>query len=238
METSIYDQFEDYLQGNMSVEHKIDFESRLKNDAQFKQNFEDYELTSSMLQNHYAEETNDLKKTLEVMGKKHIKPEEKKSKIIRFNTKFFAIAAMFLVVFSVYIFTDNTSTNYADYNQHPEAAFVERSNNQADVLKAQQVFNNKDYKQAIEVFEKLDLSNNNDMQLYYGIALIETNQFEKAENVLLKISKNALFEDEAFWYLGLSKLKQKDYQSSKVYFEKISEDFRAYKKVKKLIKAL
>ena len=56
--------------------------------------------------------------------------------------------------------------------------------------------------------------------------------------VLLKISKNALFEDEAFWYLGLSKLKQKDYQSSKVYFEKISEDFRAYKKVKKLIKAL
>ena len=153
------ERFEDYLQNSLSEEENATFEQDLLTNDQFRSDFEAYQMTSQFLALEYSEDKNNFLKQLEKSSDAHFNGQ-KKEKTFKINPKYFAVAAMFLVVFSVFLFTDNTSTNYADYNQHPEAAFVERSDDQALVLKVQQAFNEKKYQEAITAFKQLNLSEN------------------------------------------------------------------------------
>lgn len=232
------ERFEDYLHNSLSEEEKADFEQDLLTNDQFRSDFEAYQMTSQFLALEYAEDKNDFLKQLEQSSDEFFNAQ-KKDKIFKINPKYFAVAAMFLVVISVFILTDNTSTNYADYNQHPEAAFVERSDNQALVLKAQQTFNEKKYKEAITAFEQLNLSENKEWQLFYAICLIETNADKQAENQLkVLLGSTHFYDNKAKWYLGLLNLKQKDHQKANEWFKQIDEDAEDYKKAQKLIRKL
>ena len=236
----LYIGFEKYLLNEMTPEEKANFENKLQNDTDFKEQFQVYKETSLFLALKFSKETTDFKQNLEKIGANHFgKPALKKSKVISLQSKWFAVAAMLVVFMGVWYFNSSGNPTFSDYNDYNEAHFVERSDTNQNLVNAQTFFNAKDYKKASENFAKIEDLTNPELQLYFALSLIETNNFTKASVLLTNISQgNSVYKEEAIWYLALSSLKQKDYKACKMQLEQISEASEKYNQAQKLLKEL
>jgi hypothetical protein len=128
---------------------------------------------------------------------------------------------------------------YGDFNQHENAYFMERSTGDENLKQAQNAFNAKDYKKTVASFEKVSDLTNPELQYFYAIALIETDNYAKAESLLNNIkSGSSVYKDKAIWYLALSNLKQKKFNACKSYLNQISPDAEDYTQAQNLLKDL
>jgi hypothetical protein len=236
MRETNYEWYDDYLNHLLLDDELKEFYLKLEKDINFKVDFEIYKETYYMLETEFTGKKVDFVNNLKQIAKKN--KEVKKPKFIFFNPKIIAIAAVFVLTFLVVIFQNN-SIEYQDYNQHPEAAFVERSSDNNSVAAAQDFFNQKKYNEAVFAFENSNLNREYELQLFYAIALIEVDNYKKADQVLEKIIRDSnSYQDKAIWYLGLSQLKQKDYKSCKKTLMKLNNDAEDYEKAKEIIKEL
>lgn len=150
------------------------------------------------------------------------------------------VAASIALLVGVFVFQNKTAV-YSDYASHTKMDMTVRGNSNETLEKVQNAFNTKDYALANVHLSRLAeyYKDNTELQLYYGITLLETDQYEMAKIVLEKITKtNNLYKDDAYWYLALLALKQKDYDTCSTHLEKISKESSIYKKAKKLAKTL
>lgn len=242
MQEEVYIAFEQYLQNEMTVEDKIEFENQLLTNADLNESFELYKATNQFLETKFSKETKDFKNNLNRISKHQssIETDLVKPKVIQLNSKWFGIAATIIVFISVWFFTQNGTPQYTDYNQHEKAYFTERSEADIHLKHAQEAFNRGEYEKAVIDFQLVSNENLGDeAQLFYAIALIETSQFQKAEEILRPVKEsNSVYKDKAIWYLGLSKLKQKEYDKSKVILETLSNEAEDYEKAQEIIKKL
>ena len=105
---------------------------------------------------------------------------------------------------------------------------------------AQNAFNEKNYKVAIENFEiVLKDYDKPEVRFFYAISLLEENRYAEAETNFTTIQKGtSIYRDKATWYLALSKLKQNQYDECKNYIKQIPEDAEDYAKAQKLLSKL
>ena len=242
MEEDIYITFEDYLSNQMSEEDRKKFEEQLALDPEMSNKLQVYVRWTEFLEGNFSKETTDFKNNLSRIAKQHISgtTNSDKSKVIPLNSKWFAIAATIVVFISIWFFTQNGTPEYTDYNQHERAYFTERSEGDIHLKVAQEAFNNQDYEKAIVNFQQVSNENfGEEAQLFYGVALIETNQFEKAEVILEPIQGgDSVYKEKAIWYLGLSKLKQKKFEECKMTLETLPKEAEDYDKAQELIRKL
>lgn len=240
MQEELYIGFEKYLLNEMTAEEKSVFENKLQTDDNFSEQFQIYKETTQFLELKFSKEAVDFKQNLKVIGSNHFgKPVTKKSKVISLQSKWFAVAAMLVVFMGVWYFNQSGNPTFSDYNNYNEAQFIERSDTNQNLVDAQTFFNAKNYKKASQSFAKIEDLTNPELQLYYGISLIETDDYAKASVLLTNISQgNSVYKEEAIWYLALSSLKQKDYKTCKKQLELISHDSEKYNQAQKLLKEL
>lgn len=240
MQEELYIGFEKYLLNEMTAEEQSEFENKLQTDENFREQFQIYKETTQFLELKFSKEAVDFKQNLKAIGSNHFgKPVTKKSKVISLQSKWFAVAAMLVVFMGVWYFNQSGNPTFSDYNNYNEAHFIERSDNNQNLVDAQTFFNAKDYKKASQSFAKIEDLTNPELQLYYAISLIETNDYTKASVLLTNISQgNSVYKEEAIWYMALSSLKQKDYKTCKKQLELISQDSEKYNQAQKLLKEL
>lgn len=240
MNEALYLAFENYCNNEMSQEEKMEFEVQLQNDADIREKFEIYQESNRFLETKFSSETLDFKKNLEAISKANFSEDKKdKSKVIAFKPWYLAVAASVTILFGTWIFMQNNLPKYEDYSQHETAMFVERSVGDANLNKAQDAFNAQDYVKAVLFFEKVSDLKNPELQYFYAISLIETNNFAKAEIFLKNIKTGtSVYKDKATWNLALSNLKQKKYDKCKAYLKQIPHDAEDYDKAQKLMKDL
>jgi len=240
MQEELYIAFENYLHNEMTSEEKTTFENQLQSDEALKKQFELYKETSQFLEVKFSKETIDFKENLKSISKDHFADStKKKSKVISLQSKWFAIAAMLVVFIGVWYLNQGGNPSYSDYNMHNEANFIERSEGNPELKIAQDYFNNKNYQKASETFAKIENLTNPEIQLYYAISLIETDDYSKSNILLENISQGiSVYKEEAIWYLALSSLKQKKYDESKKYLQQITEDSEKYSQAQKLLNDL
>ena len=239
MKEDIYITFEDYLSNQMSEEVKKKFEEQLALDPEMSNKLQVYVRWTEFLEGNFSKETEAFKTNLKSISKEHFSKttNSDKSKVIPLNSKWFAIAATIVVFISIWFFTQNGTPEYTDYNQHERAYFTERSEGDIHLKAAQEAFNNQDYENAIVNFQQVSNENfGEEAQLFYGVALIETNQFEKAEVILEPIQGgDSVYKEKAIWYLGLSKLKQKKFEECKMTLETLPKEAEDYDKAQEII---
>ncbi|NHN26985.1 tetratricopeptide repeat protein [Flavobacterium jejuense] len=242
MQEEVYIVFEQYLQNEMTVEEKLNFENQIQNDTDLKESFELYKEANQFLKIKFSNETVDFKNNLSLISKQYSSKEANlgKTKVIPINSKWFAIAATIVIFISIWFFMQNGTPEYNDYKEHEKAYFTERSEGNNTLKEAEEAFNAKDYQKAIGFFEKIDQKDfGGEEHLFYAIALIETNQFDKAEVILQLIKEgNSIYKEKAIWYLGLSNLKQKKYDEAKIILETLSDEAEDYDKAQEIIKKL
>jgi hypothetical protein len=235
-----YIEFGQYLDNEMTIEQKITFEKQMSEDKELASAFEIFKELNLHLSNKFGNETelNAFKQNIKSISTEHFK--DKKSKVIAFKPWQYSIAASVAILIGLFVFMQNNNPNFEDYNQHENAYFIERSSVNENLKKAQDAFNSKNYKEAITNFEKVRKQNESpEIQLFYAISLLEYNQFQKADVYLMDLKLgNSVFKNMATWYLGLSKLKQKDYKSCKEILKSIPSDYEDYEQVEQLLNEL
>lgn len=240
MQEEIYEIFENYLNDEMASEEKITFENQLQNDTKLRAQFELYKETTQFLEVKFSNETLDFKENLKTISNHHFSENtSKKPKVISMQSKWFAIAAVFVVFIGIW-FLNSGNPSYADYNQHENANFVERGSVIKDLKQAQEAFNNKKYEQAIPLFQKvLTEYKRPEIELYYGISLLEVNKTSEAATVFNELKNGkSVYKEDAIWYLALVYLKQEKYEECKSYLKKITKDSEKYSKAQRLLNDL
>ncbi|VXB27510.1 conserved hypothetical protein [Flavobacterium sp. 9AF] len=233
--------FDQYLANEMTRQEKLDFENQLQIDEELKEEFELYRATDYYLQNEFSSETENFKNNLKIISRQyHDASKEKKKKIIPISYRWYAVAASLLLFLSIWFFMKNTIPEYSDFNEHEKAYFTERGETDINLKQAEEAFNNKNYKIAIASFESINRKELGvEEKLIYAVALLEEDQFVKAESILQNIkSQNTVFKNKALWYLAMSKLKQKEYEDCKVFLEEIPKEAEEYKGAQILLSKL
>lgn len=237
MNEETYIRFENYLVNEMSSEEKTLFEEQLKNDASFNESFTLYKETTQFLEHQFSKEKAEYNQNLKSIAAQHFSAK-KETKVIAFKPWYYAVAATIVVVVGMWMMMQN-DPSYSDFNQHETAVFVERSDSNENLQIAQEAFNKKDYKQAVAAFEKIQDFRKPELQYFYAIALIETNDYTKAELFLDQLrGGNSVYKDKATWYLALSYLKQDKKAACKSILQQIASDAEDFDKAQKLLNDL
>jgi len=231
--------FDEYLQGELSIEAKADFEKQLAEDPEFASQFETFKDVQIQLNNKFGieQERQAFEQNLDQISEKHF---GKKTKVIGLKPWYLAVAASVAILFGLFFFNYNQNPVFADYNNPEQASFTERSTANETLKQAETAYNRKRYNDAIPLFEKiLETQKTPEIEFFYGVSLLEQSHYKQAEVVFneLKAGKSA-YKEKAIWYLALSKLKQKDYQASKELLQTISEDYENYDQVQELLDRL
>lgn len=236
-----YIQFDQYLQNEMTVEERTLFESRLLDDAALASEFGTFKEMHLQLDYKFGieEERDAFTKNLTRIADEHFNKKDK-AKVISLQPWYYAAAASVALLFGLFFFNQNSNPNFEDYNHPEQAYFTERGNAELELKQAETSFNTKNYKTAIPLFETILKQNKTpEIQYFYGISLLEENQFVKAEAVFNELkSGTSVYKNKATWNLALSKLKQKEYKASKEILLTIPSDYEHYDEVEKLLKEL
>lgn len=231
--------FDQYLQGEMTVEEKDSFEKQLSEDHELSSEFETFKEVQLRLKNkfEFEEEREAFKTNLNEISDKHFNTS--KPKVVLMRPWYYAAAASVIILFGLFFFDYNNPT-FADYDNPETAAFVERGDTNATLKEAQAAFNDGRYKEAIPLFEEILKENNTpEIQYFYGVSLLEESKYPKAEAVFNELrSGTSVYKEKATWNLALSKLKQKKYNECKAVLETISQDYENYDDVEKLLDEL
>ena len=240
MNEELYITFENYFNNEISQVEKLEFENQLQSDADMQQKFEIYKDANRFLETKFSSETMAFKNNLDTISKAHFAEKaEKKTKVIAFKPWQYAVAASIAILFGTWFYMQNSIPQYGDYSNPETAMFVERSVGDANLKEAQNAFNAKDYKKAAASFEKVSDMKNLELQYFYAISLIETDNYAKAETLLKEIKLGtSVYKEKATWYLALSNLKQKKLEDCKTYLKQIPAEADDYDKAQKLLKRL
>lgn len=231
--------FDQYLQGEMTVEEKDSFEQHLSHDHELALEFETFKEVESQLKNKFEqeEETVAFKQNLSTISGKHF--NNNKPKVVLMRPWYYAAAASIIILFGLFFF-DYNNPSFEDYNNPETASFVERGDANATLKEAQTAFNDGRYAEAIPLFEEiLKEKKTPEIQYFYGISLVEVNKYPKAEVVFNElIAGTSVYKEKTKWNLALSKLKQKKYASCKEILQTISQDYENYDDVEHLLDEL
>lgn len=232
--------FDQYLQDELTIDEKANFEKQIAEDSGFAAEFGAFKTAQQQLENKFgiAAEREVFKENLMKISDKHF--HKNKSKVIALRPWNYAVAASVVILVGLFFFNYSKNPVYEDFSQHEQAYFTERGQANAALKQAETAFNAQEYKTAIPLFEKtLKKSKTPEIQLFYGISLLEENQYQKAETVFEELrSGTSVYKDKATWNLALCKLKQKDYAGCKKILLTIPQDYEDYIAVQLLLKDL
>ncbi|MCF6180516.1 hypothetical protein [Lutibacter sp.] len=244
MKEDRYILFENYLTNKLSNTELQSFEKKLEKDTDFKQEFEIYKNLNTSLKSKFENEESEiaLKKTLNNLGSQFIKHNKsKKQKVISlFNYKSLMIAASIALLVSLFIFK-NGKPVYSDFSNHNALEIVVRGENNGTVVKAENAFNSKNYKEALQQLTILSNTypNDTEIKLYQGISNLELGNYTNAETIFNKISEgNSAFATTATWYKALNYLKQKEFKKCKEVLKTIPKSADKFGQAKKLLNKL
>ncbi|MEP6928982.1 MAG: CDC27 family protein [Flavobacterium sp.] len=232
--------FDQYLEGELTIDEKANFEKQISEDEQFAAEFEAFKTAQQQLENKFgiAAEREAFKENLVKISDKHF--NKNKSKVITFKPWTYAAAAAVLILTGSFFFNYMQRPAFEDFNQHEQAYFTERSEANITLQQAEIAFNAQKYKTAIPLFEKLlKQTKTPELQYFYGISLLEASKYKEAETVFEELrSGTSVYKDKATWNLALSKLKQRNYNACKKILLTIPQDYEDYVEVQILLKDL
>jgi len=149
---------------------------------------------------------------------------------------------MVISLFLLGLISCDSKPNYEDYNTHKPMNVSVRGSSTETLDKVQNLFNTHNYELANTHLSRLAgyYTNNLEIQLYYGITFLETDQYPIAKIIFDKVllSKNEDLVNEAKWYSALMALKQNDLKTCKLFLEQIPKKSNRYKKANSLLNRL
>ena len=244
MENNDIQLFTDYIERNLSNAELESFENRLNADTGFSDAFEEFKDIYEVIENQFSSERADVLENIKKADAKfkYENPQEiNKKKTIQFKPWQMGIAATILLAIGLFVFNSLGKPSYSEYAQPGEIVLTVRSDVDSISKQAETTFNSRNYQQAISYFDELleKSPENAEIMFYKAIALVETDKFDKADDLLRSLSEGkSVYAYKAVYWQALSKVKQKNYADAKKILQTIPANEPEYKMAKKLLSQL
>ena len=233
------EKIEKYIDGELGNEDLFNFKNLLSNDSDIKRN---YNLSLDINKSILEEDVMALREKLDYIYKDSI--VKRTSVFTRTRFLYSAAASIALLIATGGLVQRLNNPNidnqaiYEKYYSPYEISVTYRSGNtEMDRLlfNAFEHYEEKDYEQALVLFEKVLQSREKDMaaNLYSGISYMEEERYQKAETSFNKIisNNNNLFIEQAKWYLALCYLKTEKIKDAHVILSGIIKEESYYKEM-------
>jgi len=242
MNNKKHELIEKYWAGDLIGEELKAFKKQMQENPEFAEEVNLYkEIEKSIAHRiRHKKEESELRTTLNKLQKGQ-NTTAKKSKVIPLmGYRKWLVAASIAAIVGIFIWQDKTPT-YADFDINETMEVSVRGETNRILEEVQDDFNTGNFEEFNRQFCKIDdyYSDNPEVQLFYGISLMKTDQYNMAYKVFSKIADgDSLFKHKAHWYLALNALKQNDLETCKLYLEKIPKEADMYKEATKLLDKL
>jgi predicted Zn-dependent protease len=240
-----------YLEGDMELQEKENFEASLQADTELQGLVAVYENVHQTLKMKIAPEETDrqVEATLASLGKEYFKAEgqvnakeQASARVVSLNPyiKWLSLAAV--LVIGLMVWAPWSAGLYEKYAISKEMSVVERGDgDKNNIEQAADLYNARDFASAGKILQKeyTLVPENSMVAYYYGITLIETGKADEARAVLTKLyAGESVFKYDAAYYIGLSYIKQKNSEQALVWLAKIPQGTSNYDKAQELTKKL
>jgi len=156
-----------------------------------------------------------------------------------------AIAAVMTLFYFSFMQSLTATEAFDEYhNWSTLPSFVVKSDSQEKVAKAQELFKQEKYQEALTIFKQYiqesDTYNQN-VHLYIGVCYLELENYHEALQTFDKLrTSNTLDNHKAYWYMALTYLKQNNAESAKKVLNALVQkpSNYNYQKAKELLKNL
>lgn len=224
-----------YLANQLTPTERNAFEQEMENDEFLKESVEGFEMLSNSDTKLTTIKT-ELNNQIDAKVSQY-----KKSKIISMNVYKLAAAACIIGILSITayrIFFTKKSVNeeqiYATYFKPLTNidANVRGENDKSDEKKAANAYENEDYFEALNMYQKLVANNPKNIKnnLFLGISYLATNQSKKAIDVLQTITQSEEYHFDIQWYLALAYIKNKEIQNAQATLSNLTKEENYYQK--------
>jgi Tfp pilus assembly protein PilF len=222
-----------YLQVKMSAEESASFEKNLASDPQFR---EDFEFNKDLLDSMCIHYKSVLKGKLQDLEVSEDKPGKQLKQRYFFRLSGIA-AALALMIVAVYTLWFNQPDAQEVFNQYYTPYYnimdgAERSVDNESGHLAMRLYDQKQYKEALQVFREAIAQNPEDTVLvfYKALSHLSIAQTDAAMVDLKMVSEsNHELHEAAQWYLGLAYLQKGDATNAKQLFENIKNSDSSYR---------
>jgi tetratricopeptide (TPR) repeat protein len=241
MNEETYLSFDRYLANEMPADERAAFELTLQSDTTLAEKLRIYQEVQEIVGPRYQrqEQEFDFRKNLASIGSEEL--VERTGRTVKMNWYIGAAAASIALICAFFFYTSFSTPEYSDYAHYEPLALVERGNEDASILKAQQAFNTRRYADAVEAINALlkHDDKNDALKIYKGISLLELNRVAEANSLFTEVSNSSsIYKDKALWMLALSALKQKDYKTCEAFLKKIPAGSPEHKQAQDLLDKL
>ncbi|WP_298896757.1 tetratricopeptide repeat protein [uncultured Psychroserpens sp.] len=241
-------QIEDYLKGKLSKEELQVFEKELETNSELQEYLDiakQMEVVYDDVNWLFAQnkDSEDLKTMEDYLNSEEgqqtkfffekMKASNSPVRRLKKSYTYIAIAASLLLLLAIpFVLSSNLShdelyTNYSDYSNLP--SFVTRNNTTEDRLtEAEKLFKNKEYKEALVIFQsQIDTASNKGIvYMYQGLSQIELKQYEQAKQTFDALINSDLVDaPKGHWYKALLYLKQDNIKEAKLILNTIVTNF-------------
>lgn len=215
---------EKYINGQLSIEERADFEKRLKSDSILASRTSSYR---NSLVSHLSASSHRLKHGIIAVGKKSSKLSKQmialnqKKKAVKILGIVLIIATTFVITYFIF----DKSPNYAAlFNEYYKESISEHPLlKEDDLIEVYGIthYQNRDLSRAISALEKevASLPSDTRLYLYLGLAYLESNNYTKAKLNFEKAEKlsEGRYRDASLWYLSLTQIKLHEIPAAKEY---------------------
>lgn len=251
LEKDLFELIDEKLSGELSGDELEAFDVELQDDPELLKEFELHKEVDEAIQ---ESEVIELRKKLDLV---HDLTQNKKQPgllrtILRHKLSRIAAASfvVLLIITSISLYFLRPDGNLSNdslfkiYYQPDAALLIRGTNSQnATLIQAFQLYENKDYSTALELFSQVLKTDaeNIPVQFYSGISNIELGQYQLALrpfDFIIKHEEN-LYVERAEWYSALCYLKLQDTDNAVDLFRKISHSSSFYKdKAHEILKSI
>ena len=240
-----------YLEGDMELQEKEEFESSVQTDPELQQLLAEYKNVHQTLKMKLAPDEADrqMEGTLAALSKQYFADNATQAGAkaavpvvvsLKPYLKWMSIAAVLII--GLLVWAPWSANLYEKYAISKEMSVVERGEGgQNNLDKAAEFYNAGDFTTASGLLQKeYALRPDNSMvAYYYGVTLIETAKSAEARTILTKIFEGeSVFKYDAAFYIALSYVKEKNNQEALSWLSKIPQGTSNYDKALKLTKKL
>lgn len=232
---------QNYIANRLSEEEKEKVEALLKTDVELKEIYEGYK---EMAVAFRLSKTEALKKRFQEIDEQSTTTRKTRFALSKWS-KIIVAAVFILGVFFMVRTLQSKEDLYASYfeicpNTYlPVTRGEEAANPTFEAFKA---YENNDFKTAASQFEHiLKTSDNKNIRFYYGMSLLNQEQYDLALEQLFLVNKESFdYQLESLWYTALIKLKKQQKNHAKqilTAIQQLNSDFKS-EEIKTLLEQL
>ena len=241
MEKTDLQLIEQYFEGSLDEQGLRDFHAKMESDNSFARAVKtekDIMDGISFLGNKQ------LREQLEKIGEEELKETKiKKINPVRRRFLWAAAAVLALAVVAKFAIGETKKTPeeiYAQYAVH-DFDFTVKSGGGNNLGEIESLLKSEKYNEALPLLEKHIAENPNspDVELAYGIALMELGKYGNAHLQFNKIKKDVpAMKNEIYWYEALAYLKEGDMEKCRSALEAISQNSGRHEDARKILSEL